>query len=282
MVGGAGARRVGPALCRGRHVGHRRATARGKRCRCRCRRRLRADRRDDARSHHAAGDARRPGRPRLRGLCDRGVVDRHRRAPPRRHAGAGCRLHQFHAGPPRLPRRHGRLLAGQGTALRLARPARRRRQSRRRTGRRARGSAGRNARRSLDGVDARRRATAGNEYPPRPRRPVVRGARRRHGRAGRDTNDRRLQRRQPAGGARRPARARSVVRRCGGSLRDGDAGAGPHATGCAARRRSRCRCAGSRRRLRAHARCARQGALGSAAARCRTWRPALVRVRLRR
>ena len=34
---------------------------------------------------------------RLRGLRDRGVVDRHRRAPPRRHAGRGRGVHQLHA-----------------------------------------------------------------------------------------------------------------------------------------------------------------------------------------
>ncbi len=39
-------------------------------------------------------------------------------------ADRGGGVHQLHAGPPRLPRQHGRLLAGQGRAVPLARPAR--------------------------------------------------------------------------------------------------------------------------------------------------------------
>ena len=155
---------LGRRCRRHRHARDRRAAARphgGRRTAARRRRGRRArgdalDRIDDARPGDAAERAARLRRARLRRLRRRGLVDRHRRAPPRRHPGRRGGLHQLHAGPPRLPRRHARLLAGEGAAVRLARAARGGRQPRRRARARARRVARRRCDRPLDGVDARR------------------------------------------------------------------------------------------------------------------------------
>ena len=270
-----------PALGGDRHSRHRRAAARGGERRGVDRRRAGADidRPDHARPDHPAERARRLRRARLLELRDRGVVDRHRRASPRRHPGGGGGVHQLHPGPPRLPRRHGRLLAGKGAALRLAGIARGGGQPRRcaRGGarRHARGDAGRH----LDGLDPRRRAARRREHPLRPRGPRLRRPGRRDQRGDRHAADRRLQRLQPAGDARRAARPRRRPRRGGRRLCRADAGAGPDAAG---RQRRRGRAARGRRRLRAHARCAGEGAGRAPAARRRARRQALVRVRLRR
>ena len=118
--------RARPALRRDRHAGHRRAA-----------RDVELHRPDHARpgdccSARCAASSTR-GFARLR---DRGLVDRHRRAPARRHAHRGGAVHQLHAGPPRLPRHHGGLLGRPRRELfALAGPARRGGQHRRRAGR---------------------------------------------------------------------------------------------------------------------------------------------------
>ena len=63
-------------------------------------------------------DVRADARRRRRGLRDGGLLARARAAPRRRDPLGGRRVHQPHAGPPRLPRRHGGLLPGQAPALR--------------------------------------------------------------------------------------------------------------------------------------------------------------------
>ena len=54
---------------------------------------------------------------------DGGVQPRARARPGRRHPLRRRRVHQPVAGPPRLPRRHGRLLRGEGRAVRRAAPS---------------------------------------------------------------------------------------------------------------------------------------------------------------
>ncbi len=65
---------------------------------------------------------------------DRGVVDRPRPGPAQRPACRRRAVYQFHPRPSRLPRRHGGLRGGQAPAVRLARPAPRGDQPRRRDG----------------------------------------------------------------------------------------------------------------------------------------------------
>ena len=80
------------------------------------------------RLHHAggarpAGAVRGDGRGRRHRRGDGGVEPRARAGPGVRHQVRGGRLHEPVAGPSRLPRRHGRLLRGEGGAVR--RPGRR-------------------------------------------------------------------------------------------------------------------------------------------------------------
>ena len=79
---------------------------------------------DDAGGARPAAHAPLDARGRRRGLRDGGLVDRDRAAAARGHAIRGRRLHESLAGPPRLPRRPGALLRGQGLALRRSLPAR--------------------------------------------------------------------------------------------------------------------------------------------------------------
>ena len=84
-------------------------------------------------------------RRRLRGLRDRGLVDRHRRAAPGRRAHRAWRCSPTSRRTTSTTTAHGRLLGRQARAVRLAGPARgggqRRRRARRRAGRRAAGGA---------------------------------------------------------------------------------------------------------------------------------------------
>ena len=61
----------------------------------------------DARGAGRPARSARDGRRRLRRVRDGGVVARARAAPRRRHPVRGRRVHEPHARPPRLPRRHG-------------------------------------------------------------------------------------------------------------------------------------------------------------------------------
>ena len=183
-----------------------------RRRRCRPRGASRVDRPDDARSGRrcrarcatSSSAASPPARSRRRRSASPSTA-----SPARRVAVA--RVHQLHPGPPRLPRRHGRLLAGQGAAVRLAGPARRGRQPRRRARARARRRARRRGRStcwtvSIRGATARLRADA---HPPRRATASPSTSSKATTRAPmRDAADRRLQRRQPARRDRRAARAR--------------------------------------------------------------------------
>ena len=98
-----------------------RASDRAARHRRAARRRARgAGRPDDARERRPPGRAPADGRRRRRGLRDGGVVARPRAGPRGRYALRRRRVHQPHAGPPRLPSRHGALLPRQGAAVRDA------------------------------------------------------------------------------------------------------------------------------------------------------------------
>ena len=210
------------------------------------------------------------------GLRARGFLHRHRRAAHGRHAGAGGGLHQFHPGPPGLPRHHGSLLAGQGGVVPLARPAGRGPEHRRRQGRRA-GRAVAAGRRTgrLDGVLRARRAPAGAGHRLRPARPALRD--RRGQRAPRTAHraDRPVQRFQPAGRRGDDACRRRTACEGGGGLRGPAARARPHGAHCLARQ------AAGGGGLCPYARCAGQGPAGPAPTGGAARRPAVVRVRLR-
>ncbi len=170
----------------------------------------RADRPDDARSGHAAERAARLRRPQVRGLRDRGVVDRHRRAPPRRHARSRSPCSPTS---PRTTSTTTATCAPTGRRRRSCSPGRgcRRRWSTSTTPR-ASSSPHRSPPAASTAGRSRRRGEAARLQAPNVR----------HGRAGlafevvegddagrrRDAADRRLQRRQPARRHRRAARAR--------------------------------------------------------------------------
>ena len=100
------------------------------------RRRAAPDRAQHARVDRPAAAVPRDARRRRPFVRDGGDVDRGRPGTSRRHAVRRARLHEPHAGSPRLPRDDGGLLRGEARALRAGRA--RRRQRRRRVGEAAR------------------------------------------------------------------------------------------------------------------------------------------------
>ena len=245
VVDRAGAERARPALRR-RSARSASASRRRDGRRRRARRRW-LDRPDHARPGDAADRAAPTSSTRgFARLRDRGVVDRHRRASPRRHAGRRSRCS------PTSPRTTSTTTATwsaywQAKAQLFAWPGLRAavvnlddaqgRRARRLARRLARSTAG-PSRRAASGAPARRErcATTATASPSTSSKATS-------GVADRDAADRRLQRRQPA--RRRSAccaRSASPLADAAARVRGADAGAGPDA----ARRRRRCRRASPR------------------------------------
>ena len=200
---------------------HGRAPARGRAGRSGPDDRVDRDRRHPHRRSHAAqclhhsrgsrpaGAVRRDARRRRHGRRDGGVEPRARPRPRRRYALRRRRLHQPLAGPPRLPRRHGRLLRREGVAVR-ARPGRARGDlRRRRVGR----PAGRPDARGRDGL---RHGPGRLERPRRHRRhrrhPALHRTDPARTGAGRAAPAGAVQRRERPGGAGLPGRRRRAAR----------------------------------------------------------------------
>ena len=158
----------------------------------------------------------------------RGVLARARPRPGPRPRVRGRGLHEPHPGPPRLPRRHGRVLRGQAAPVREA-PARgrpRHRQSRRRPRRRGR------SREPRKGLDVLAREPEGGP-PGRGRAPLARrhalpGAHARGHARDRDAAPRPLQRAERARRARRRARPLPAEGRGAAGDRRPAGRAGPH------------------------------------------------------
>ena len=238
---------------------------------------------DHARPRAAASRAA-PHAGRRRALVrDGGFFHRPGRAPHGRAGRARGRVHQLHARPSGLARQHAGLLAGQGRAVCLARPA----SGRHQPGRPARPRAGRShrpARRGRVGLRVvpgrrsarRRRAPVGQRAGAAPARAGLHRARSRQRPRAANRAGGRLQRQQCAGRDGRHARAGRAAGRRRACVQPPARRAGPHGADC------RGRPAAGRGGLRPHARRAGKSPASLASAGGGARRAALGRVRLRR